>query len=86
MKLGKMPRREQKLYSQFCKQRSKNLSVSGNKLTKKAKAYNVILKKNKQFNVCNGWVQKFRKKFGIRFFAISRKKLSFHSEFVDLFK
>ncbi|XP_066254651.1 jerky protein homolog-like [Euwallacea similis] len=81
-----MPRMEKKLYEWFCKQRFRNLPVTSELLKIKAKSLHGILKEKEHFNASDGWLQKFKRRFGIRFLKIYGEKLSTNPELVPPFQ
>lgn len=86
LKSGENPRMEEKLYKWFCKQRSKNLPVTSELLKVKAKSLNAVLNETQRFSASDGWLQKFKRRFGIRFLKISGEKLSSNPELVAPFQ
>jgi hypothetical protein len=76
---------EAALYAWFLKMRRRHLPVSGAMLKEKAKHFAGILKESRNFNNSQGWLQKFKKRFG-RSLKISGKKLSSNVEAVEPFK
>lgn len=86
LKQGEMPRMEKKLYKWFCKQRFKNLPVTSELLKAKAKSLHEEMKEKEKFSASDGWLQNFKRRFGIRFLKISGEKLSTNPELVEPFK
>lgn len=80
------PRMEQALYKWFLKMREKNLPVTGLMIQEKAKLLHSKYKESPSFNASSGWLQKYKKRFGIRYLTISGEKLSSAPELVDPFK
>jgi hypothetical protein len=66
--------------------RRRHLPVSGGMLKEKAKHFNGVLKESRHFNNSQGWLQNFKKRFGIRSLKISGEKLSSNIEAVEPFK
>lgn len=87
LKSSGFPRMEKKLYKWFLDQRNKNFIVSGEMIKQKAKLIHSQIKENdKPFTASEGWLQRYKKRFGIRFLKISGEKLSSQPELVDPFK
>jgi hypothetical protein len=53
--------------------RRRHLPVSGGMLKEKAKHFNGVLKESRHFNNSQGWLQNFKKRFGIHSLKISGK-------------
>ncbi|XP_066261193.1 jerky protein homolog-like [Euwallacea similis] len=81
-----MPRMEKRLYEWFCKQRCKNLPVTSELLKTKAKLLYGELKEKEKFFASDGWLQNFKRRYGIRFLKISGEKLSTNPEMIEPFK
>ncbi|XP_066246788.1 jerky protein homolog [Euwallacea similis] len=78
---------EKQLYKWFLNQRNKYFVVSGEMIKQKAKSIHSEIKEtNKEFTASEGWLQRFKKRFGIRFLKISGEKLSSQPELIDPFK
>lgn len=73
---------EKELYKWFLKQRERNLPVSGDIIREKA----LSLCGNETFTASDGWLQRFKTRYGIRFLKITGEKLSSQPELVDPFK
>lgn len=86
LRKGEMPLVEAKLYHWFNQQRLKNLPITSELIKAKAKYFNDQLKEKSSFNASDGWLQKFKRRFGIRLLKISGEKLSANPEFVEPFK
>ncbi|XP_030753965.1 jerky protein homolog [Sitophilus oryzae] len=80
------PRMEKALYKWFLKQREKNLPVTGLMIQEKAKLLHNEYKESSSFHASSGWLQKYKKRFGIRYLKISGEKLSSQPKLVDPFK
>lgn len=82
-----LPKMEKRLYQWFLNQRNKNSVVTGEMLKQKAKALNLELKEHPgEFLASEGWLQRFKRRFGIRFLKVCGEKLSSQPELVDPFK
>lgn len=80
------PLMEKALYKWFLRQRERNAPISGLILKEKAKYFHENLyDKNSTFSASSGWLQKFKKRFGIRFLTITGEKLSSQPELVSPF-
>ncbi|XP_066258000.1 jerky protein homolog-like [Euwallacea similis] len=78
---------EKQLYKWFLNKRNKNFVVSGEMIKQKTKSIHSEIKEtDKEFTASEGWLQKFKKRFGIRFLRISGEKLSSQPELIDPFK
>jgi hypothetical protein len=87
LKSSELPKMEKRLYHWFTTQRNKNLVVSGEMIKEKAKLlHSEIKESSKEFTASEGWLQRFKRRFGIRFLKISGEKLSSQPELVDPFK
>lgn len=87
LKSSEFPKMEKQLYDWFLSQREKNGIVSGEIIKQEAKQIHSQIKENdKQFTASEGWLQRFKKRFGIRFLKSAKEKLSSPSEPVDPFK
>ncbi|XP_030759600.1 jerky protein homolog-like [Sitophilus oryzae] len=80
------PRMEKALYKWFLKQREKNLPVTGLMIQEKAKLLHNEYKESSPFHASSGWLQKYKRRFGIRYLKISGEKLSSQPELVHPFK
>ncbi|KAJ8937653.1 hypothetical protein NQ318_002169, partial [Aromia moschata] len=60
----------------FLQQRSRGTPVSGELICEKAKFFYAQIVGNEDFKGSAGWLQKFKKRFGIRQLSISGEKLS----------
>lgn len=84
LKTGEFPKLERKLYQWFISQRERNVPISGEIIKQKALDLKTKLKITK-FNASSGWLQRFKKRYGIRFLKITGEKLSAQPESVDPF-
>lgn len=86
IKTAEYPRMEKALYSWFLKMRSKHVPVSTDLIREKAKSiHNKIKEGSGLFNASKGWVQKFKKRHGIRRLKIVGEKVSSRNELVEPF-
>ena len=83
-----LPNMEKHLYKWFLEQRHRNSPINGTILKEKAKhlfgKYEGASARS--FNASDGWLQRFRKRFGIRLLKITGEKLSSQPTLVDPFK
>ncbi|XP_050293901.1 jerky protein homolog-like [Anthonomus grandis grandis] len=77
---------EKALYKWFLKTRERNFPVTGLMIQEKAKLLHSQYKESPSVNASSGWMQKYKKRFGIRFLTISGEKLSSEPELVGPFK
>lgn len=77
LKSSEFPIMEKRLYTWFLDQRNKNVNVSGEMIKEKAKLLNSQINENdREFSASEGWLQRFKKRFGIRFFKVPKMKRS----------
>uniref|UniRef100_A0A0K8V8A3 Jerky-like n=2 Tax=Bactrocera latifrons TaxID=174628 RepID=A0A0K8V8A3_BACLA len=87
LKCSELPKMEKALYRWFLKQRQKNYPVNGLIVKEKAKFFHSTIKETQSdFNASDGWLQHFKKRYGVRFIKISVEKLSSRPELMDPFK
>ena len=80
------PLMEKALYKWFLTQRERNSPVSGIILKEKAKYFHEkYYARHSTFSASSGWLQKFKKRFGIRFIKITGEKLSSQPQLVSPF-
>lgn len=78
---------EKSLYHWFIRMRNRNWPVSGLMLKEKAKELHSQLKESEaRFNASDGWLQRFKKRYGVRLLKITGEKLSSQPQLVDPFK
>lgn len=85
LKKAENPKMESALYKWFQMQREKNLPVSGEMLKHKALHFYEKFGKGEKFNASDGWLQKFKWRYGIRLLKIAGEKLSSQPELVSPF-
>lgn len=87
LKNAEYPKMENALNKWFLRQRELNFPVTGDMLKHKALQLHQNLKKNNEtFTASDGWLQKFKVRYGIRFLKMSGEKLSSAFENVSPFK
>lgn len=87
LKSSELPKMESALYKWFLSQREKNYPINGLILKERAKQLHQQIKEaNSDFFASDGWLEKFKKRYGIRLIAISGEKLSSQQELVEPFK
>lgn len=85
LKEGEYPRMEKKLFDWFIGQRNKFVPVNGMALKSKAlEIQNKIY--DAGFNASDGWLARFKKRYGIRLLQESGEKLSSREDLVQPFK
>ncbi|XP_055371533.1 jerky protein homolog-like [Condylostylus longicornis] len=85
MRTGEFFKLEKMLYEWFLEGRKKNIPIDGTILKNKAKYFYKKIYKKDDFSASSGWLQKFKKRHGIRFIKICGEKLSSQKELVDPF-
>lgn len=86
LKMSTYAKMEKALYKWFLKLREKNVPISGTMLQEKAKILQKKLDETSPFTASNGWLNRFKQRYGIRLLTISGEKLSSNPELVDPFK
>lgn len=75
LKYGDFPQVEEALMQWITHQRENNIQVSGELIQEKAKYYYKQIMKKDDFKASNGWLDKFKKRYGIRLSASTREKV-----------
>ena len=86
MKSAKAPKMENVHYKWFLKQKENHVPVSGQMIKERAKLFNEKLKETENCMASDGWLQRFKTRYGIRLLSISREKLFAQPELVQPFK
>lgn len=87
LRSSELPKMEKALYRWFLEQREKNYPINGLMMKAKAKSLHSQIKENPSgFNASDGWLQRFKTRYGVRFIKIAGEKLSSQPELVDPFK
>ncbi|GJQ87823.1 hypothetical protein Trydic_g18669 [Trypoxylus dichotomus] len=76
LKNPKAPMMENCLYKWFLEQREDQVLISGEIIKEKAKLLNEKLKECENFVASDGWLQRFKRRYGIRLMPVSGGKLS----------
>ncbi|GBN60586.1 Jerky -like [Araneus ventricosus] len=76
LKKAKTEKLDEAVYLWFEQQRTQGIPISGNILKEKALLLRQKLNENESFSASQGWLDKFKKRHGIRQLAIAREKLS----------
>lgn len=85
LKKAEMPEMEMQLYRWFLAQRERNMPISGEMI--KQKALNLCASLNiSEFKASDGWLQRFKERYGVRFLKITGEKLSSQPELIAAFK
>lgn len=85
LKKAELPEMEIQLYKWFLAQRERNMPVSGEMI--KQKALNLCASLNiSDFKASDGWLQRFKERYGVRFLKITGEKLSSQPELIAPFK
>ncbi|CAH1989703.1 unnamed protein product [Acanthoscelides obtectus] len=77
---------ENSLYKWFLKQRENHVPVSGEVLKQRARLLNEKMKETENFVASDGWLERFKTRYGIRLLSISGEKLSAQPQLVQPFK
>lgn len=85
LKQGEYPQMEKKLYEWFLDQRKKHIPVNGTGLKLKALELQKKLHDG-DFHASDGWMNRFKKRFGLRMLKECGEKLSSREDLVDPFK
>lgn len=86
LRKGEYPKMEAALYKWFVTQRESHVPINGNILKIKAVEIQKKIYGDRGFLSSNGWLTKFKKRFGIRLLKESGEKLSSRVELVEPFK
>lgn len=90
LKTGEFPQVEEALYAWFMQERNRHAPISGELLMEKAKIFYRKIMNKDDFQASVGWLDKFKKRFGIRILSLTGEKLSCDVEavapFVEKFK
>lgn len=89
MARSEFPLTEHALYGWFLRQRERNAPVNGPTLKRMAREFfcrNEGKNQQRTFYASDGWLQNFRRRFGIRHLTISGEKASAKVKLVDPFK
>ncbi|XP_066246428.1 jerky protein homolog [Euwallacea similis] len=86
LKNAKAPKMKNFLYKWFLKQREKHVPISGEIIKERAKLLNAKLKEIEHFVASDGWLQRFKTRYGIRLLSISGEKLSAQPQLIQPFK
>lgn len=85
LRSAELPEMEMQLYKWFIAQRERNMPVSGDMMKQKALSLTASMNLG-NFRASDGWLQRFKERYGVRFLKISGEKLSSQPELVDPFK
>lgn len=85
LKKAELPEMEILLYKWFLAQRERNMPVSGNMIKQKALSLSTSLNVG-NFKASDGWLQRFKERYGVRFLKITGEKLSSQPELINPFK
>lgn len=85
LKKAELPEMEKVLYRWFINLREKNIPVSGDMIKQKALSISASLNIG-DFRASDGWLQRFKNRYGVRFLKICGEKLSSQPELIDPFK
>lgn len=76
LRTGDYPQMEEALYAWFLQERRRHVPISGDILREKAKFFYRKIMNKDDFHASIGWLDKFKKRYGIRFLCITGEKLS----------
>lgn len=85
LRKGENPRMETELYSWFLQQRERHVTITSHILREKAIQLYAKYYGDNKFNASRGWLNKFKKRHGIRYLKVSGEKLSSDSDVVKPF-
>lgn len=86
LKKSENPEMEKLLYKWFLKQRERNLPITSDMLKQMAlELHKKLTIGSKSFNASDGWLQKFKWRYGARILKISGEKLSSQPDLVEPF-
>lgn len=87
LRSSKLPKMENALHCWFLQQRNKNYPVSGLMIKEKAKILHSKIKENRsEFNASDGWLQRFKTRYGVRFSKVIGDKLFSQPDLGNPFK
>lgn len=87
MRTSNFPLLDDAIYEWFLQERTRHTPLSGPILKEKAKFFQMKIYPNESdFKASDGWLDKFKKRHGIRYLTISGEKLSCDSKAVEPFK
>uniref|UniRef100_A0A1B6M632 HTH CENPB-type domain-containing protein n=1 Tax=Graphocephala atropunctata TaxID=36148 RepID=A0A1B6M632_9HEMI len=86
MKKGTLDKVNEALYLWFTKCRAKGVPMSGPILQEKAIQFNKEMDNDSEFKASEGWLEKWKKRYGVRKLEITGEKLSANPEDVKKFK
>lgn len=86
LKTGEFPQVEDSLYAWFLQERNRHTPISGEILKEKARYFYRKIMKKDDFQASEGWLYKFKRRFGIRLLGITGEKLSSDVAAVEPFK
>lgn len=85
LRTGEFPQVEDALYAWFIQERNRHSPISGEILKEKAKFFYNRIMKNDDFRASDGWLDKFKRRFGIRLLTFTGEKLSCDVDSVEPF-
>lgn len=85
LKTGEFPQVEEALYAWFLQERNRHTPISGELLMEKAKVFYSKIMNKDDFRASVGWLDKFKKRFGIRILSLTGERLSCDVEAVEPF-
>lgn len=86
LKTGEFPQVEDSLYFWFLQERKRHTPISGEIMKEKAKFFYRKIMNNDDFQASEGWLDKFKRRFGIRLLSTTGEKLSCDVDAVEPFK
>jgi hypothetical protein len=76
LKSGEYPEVEDALYTWFLQEHDRHTRISGEIIREKSKYFYKMIMKKDDFRASDGWLDKFKKRYGIRFLTRMGEKLS----------
>ena len=86
LRAAEFPHVEECLYEWFLQERRRHTPMSGEILKEKAKVFYKKITKKEDFCARKGWLEKFKKRFGIRLLSTTGEKLSCNVDAFEPYK
>lgn len=86
LKFGENPKVDESLYAWFLQERDRHTPISGEILKEKARDFYRKITKKDDFQASEGWLHKFKQRYGIRLLSTTGEKLSSDESAVEPYK